>query len=178
MKRPAIPSPANRLDPNRGIRRLPPILIICLCVSCGFHLRDQADLPAALARTHIAGLDVYDELYAALSRALMANGIEVVDAEQATATLRITNRERGRRVLSVDADGKVQEFELFTVVNFKVNGQANALKLKNQTITLTRDFVFDEANVLGKASEADLLYEDMEDELVRLMLYRLEAAGS
>jgi LPS-assembly lipoprotein len=146
--------------------------------ACGFHLRNQVDLPAAMARTHVAGLSPYDDLYAALSGVLEANGVEVVDAARAIATLRIIERNRGRRVLSVGADGKVREFELFTAVRFKVTGQGDTPILKTQTLTLTRDFLFDETNVLGKSEEADLLYEDMEDELVRLMLYRLEAAGS
>jgi LPS-assembly lipoprotein len=81
-------------------------------------------------------------------------------------------------VLSVDADGRVREVELFTVVRFDVAGRNNAFKLEAQSLTLTRDFVFDETDVLAKASEAELLYEDMENELVRLMLYRLQATGS
>jgi outer membrane lipopolysaccharide assembly protein LptE/RlpB len=49
--------------------------------------------------------------------------------------------------------------------------------LKNQTISLTRDFAFNENNVLGKAAEAELLREDIEDDLARLILYRLQAIG-
>lgn len=148
-----------------------------LSSGCGFQLRDKAELPAALARTHIAGLNAYDDLNVELSRALQANGVRIVDAAQATAILRINHRQKGRRVLSVGADGKVREFQLFSTINFDVTGQRNTLKLKNQSITQTRDFVFDETDVYGRASEANLLYEDMEDELVRLMMYRLEAAG-
>lgn len=131
-----------------------------------------------MARTHIAGLNPYDDLYAALSGVLEVNGVEVVDAERASATLRVIERNRGRRVLSVGADGKVREFELFTTVRFRVAGQGDTPILETQTLTLTRDFLFDQTSVLGKAEEAELLYEDMEDELVRLMLYRLEATGS
>ncbi len=155
-------------------------VVICCPVlpACGFQLRERADLPAALARTHIAGLNPYDSLSVALSRALRANGVKIVDTEHATAILRITNRERGRRVLSVGPDGKVQELELFTIVNFEVEGQGNALRLTDQKLILTRDFIFDETDVLGKAAEAELLYDDMQDELVRLILYRLEAANN
>jgi LPS-assembly lipoprotein len=160
-----------------------PILLVLLTVQalliagCGFQLRNQADLPPALNRIHIAGLSPYDNLIVALERALSANGVEVVKAEQATAILRITNRERGRRVLSVSTDSKARELELYTIVDFEVIGQGNALKLKDQRLTLTRDFIFDEIDVLAKASEAELLYKDMQDALVRLILYRLQAAG-
>jgi LPS-assembly lipoprotein len=148
-----------------------------LLSGCGFQLRDKAELPIALARTHIAGLSPYDDLAVELSRTLRANGVRIVDADQATAILRINDTRRGRRVLSVGADGKVRELELYATVNFDVKGGGNALELKNQSLTQTRDFFFSETDVYGKASEAKLLYEDMENELVRLMLYRLEAAG-
>jgi LPS-assembly lipoprotein len=148
-----------------------------LSSGCGFQLRDKAELPAVLARTHIAGLSPYDDLNVDLSRVLRANGVKIVDAKQATAILRINDRQQGRRVLSVGADGKVREFELYTTVNFDVIGKGNGLKLKDQSLTQTRDFAFSETDVYGKASEAHLLYQDMEEELVRLMLYRLEFAG-
>jgi LPS-assembly lipoprotein len=148
-----------------------------LLSACGFRLRSAAEMPAALARTHITGLNQYDSLYIKLRRALRANGIKIVDAKQATAILRIINRTRGRRVLSVSASGRVQEFEIYMLVRFEVIGKKNPLRLKNQTLTTTRDFTFNVAQVLGKSSEAELLYENMENELVQLMLYRLEAAS-
>lgn len=153
------------------------VLLILWVAGCGFQLRGQTELPAALERMHVVGLSEYDSLYVKLTRALRANGVQVVDAQDATAILRIINRTQGRRVLSVGADGRVQEFQLYTLLRFVIVGQGNPLKLNNQTLTTTRDFTFSQAQVLGKSSEADLLYEDMEDELVGLMLYRLQAAG-
>jgi LPS-assembly lipoprotein len=155
-----------------------PLLFFSLLLTgCGFQLRDQADLPDGMARTHIAGLDQYDELHVALERVLSANGLKVVGANEASAILRVTAHERGKRVLSVDSDGKVQELELYTIVAFEIVGRGNALELRDQRLILTRNFVLNETNVLGNASEAEVLYEDMENELVRLILYRLQAAG-
>jgi LPS-assembly lipoprotein len=148
-----------------------------LLSACGFQLRSEADLPPALARTHIAGLSQYSSLYIKLRRALHASGIRIVNGKNATAILHIIDQNRGRRVLSVSANGRVRQFELYIVVRFEVIWQGNAFKLKNQMLTTTRDLTFNETQVLGKSSEAALLYEDMENELVQLMLYRLEAAG-
>ncbi len=151
------------------------LLVIVLLGGCGFHLRGAAELPPELSRTHITGVSPYSGFAISLRRQLHANGVETVeDQQQATAILRITQNRRGRRVLSVDDDGKVREFELFTTLSFEVKGQNKEVLLKNQTITLTRDFVFDQNDVLGKAAEADLLREDMEQDLIRLMLYRLQ----
>ncbi|MBA3730999.1 MAG: hypothetical protein H0W93_01155 [Gammaproteobacteria bacterium] len=152
--------------------------------ACGFQLRAQADLPTTMQRTYIDGLSPYSNFRVELERTLRANGVNVVEEDRATAVLRIKSEQRGRRVLSVGTDGRVREFELFTVVRFEVEvqgdaeGRGNDLRLRDQTLTVTREFLFEETDVLGNAAESDLLYDDMETELVRLMLYRLEALKS
>jgi LPS-assembly lipoprotein len=172
----AVKSISVKRDLKFAMKRLLVSVLIALLCGCGFHLRGAAELPPALSRTHITGVSPYSGFAISLRRQLRANGVETVeDQQQATATLRITQNRTGQRVLSVDDDGKVREFELFTTLNFEVKGQDNKALLKNQTITLTRDFVFDQNDVLGKAAEADLLREDMEQDIIRLMLYRLQA---
>lgn len=155
------------------------ILLGLIIVSgCGFQLRGAAYLPPELSHTYIEGVSPYSNLATNLRQQLRANGVETVeDRNQATATLLITSNNHGRRVLAVGDNGKVREFQLYTVLSFEVKGVKNKLLLENQTITLTRDFAFDENNVLGKAAEAELLREDIEDDLARLILYRLQAIG-
>ena len=73
------------------------------------------------------------------------------------------------------ADGKVREFELLGVLSFEVRKADKTVLLKNQTITLTREFIFDPDDVLGKTEEEALLREDLTENLARLMIYRLQA---
>ena len=164
------------------IRNLPRhiwIVIVNLCLlvslgSCGFHLRGVAELPAELSRTHISGISPYSDFATDLRQQLRANGVEIVEANQSTATLRITRNRIDRRVLAVGSDGKVREYELFAVVSFEVRGADKAVLLENQTITLSREFIFDPDNVLGKREEEALLREDLREGIVRLMIYRLQ----
>jgi LPS-assembly lipoprotein len=155
----------------------PVALAVVLIVGCGFHLRGQADLSPELAKTHIVGVSPYSEFAANLRQQLRANGVQIVDAEQSTSTLRITRNVGGKRVLSVDQNGKVLEFELYSVVSFEVTGQEKTILLKNQTISLSRSFLFDVNDVLGKAQEEALLREDLQEDVVRLIIYRLQAIG-
>lgn len=171
----------NSVSPylNAPVKSLSIFLLIAMLAACGFHLRGAAELPPELSRTHITGVSEYSGFAISLRQQLRANGVETVDdQEQATATLYITQNRTGRRVLSVDDDGKVREFELVTILSFEVKGKDQELLLENQTITLTRDFVFDQNDVLGKAEEAELLQEDMEQDIIRLMLYRLQTIKS
>ena len=153
------------------------LLALTLISGCGFHLRGQADLPPELARTHIVGVSPHSEFAANLRQQLRANGVKIVAAEQSTSTLRITLNQSGKRVLSVDQNGKALEFELYSVVAFEVTGQDKKMLLKNQTISLSRAFLFDVNDVLGKAEEEALLREDLQADVVRLMIYRLQAIG-
>jgi LPS-assembly lipoprotein len=155
----------------------PVLLAVMLIAGCGFHLRGQADLSPELARTHIVGVSPYSEFAANLRQQLRANGVQIVEAEQSTSTLRITRNVSGKRVLSVDQNGKVLEFELYSVISFEVTGKNKTILLKNQTISLSRPFLFDVNDVLGKAQEEALLKEDLQADVVRLIIYRLQAIG-
>jgi LPS-assembly lipoprotein len=153
------------------------LLAVMLITGCGFHLRGQADLSPELARTHIVGVSPYSEFATNLRQQLRANGVQIVEAKQSTSTLRITRNESGKRVLSVDQNGKVLEFELYSVISFEVTGRDKTTLLKNQTISLSRSFLFDVNDVLGKEEEETLLREDLQEDAVRLMIYRLQAIG-
>ncbi|MCP4406377.1 MAG: hypothetical protein GY807_01165 [Gammaproteobacteria bacterium] len=154
------------------------LLLVISLWGCGFQLREAADLAPELSRTLIKGVSSYSNFAAKLRQQLRANGVQTVDAkEQATAVLRILKTKRGRRVLSVGDNGKAREIQLFSVLSFEVKGMDKEVLLEKQTIRLTRDFVFNENEVLGKAQEAELLRQDMEGDLIRLMLYRLQSVG-
>jgi LPS-assembly lipoprotein len=167
----------DSVEANRdcSVKNLSILLLAVVLGACGFHLRGAARLSPELERTLITGVSPYSSFAISLHQQLQANGIEIVeDQQQATAILNIAQSRTGRRVLSVDDDGKVREFELFTTLSFEVKGQDKQQLLETQTITLTRDFVFDQNDVLGKEAEAELLQEDMEQDIIRLMLYRLQ----
>ena len=167
----------TRIDRKHSASRLKCLLIFVVSLglcSCGFHLRGSIELPPELSRIHVVGVSPYTEFGATLNQQLRANGIKIVDAKQSTATLRITRKIGGRRVLSVDEDGKVLEYELYSIVSFEVKEKDKAILLANQTINLIRVLRYDINDVLGSAEEEKLLREDMEKDLVRLMIYRLQ----
>ena len=126
----------------------------------------------------IIGLPQFTEFGANLRRQLRAKGVVIVEnADESTATLRVTRNRTGKRVLSVNDKGKVQEFELYVSVAFEVKDQDKSVLLKNQTISLTREFLFDENDVLGKAQEEQLVFKNMRKDLVRLMIFPLQTIG-
>ena len=152
------------------------IMLTATSAGCGFRLRGQVALPELLSRTYIEGVAEYSDFATELRRTLRANGAEVMDEpEQADSVIQIASKRSGRRVLAVNQSGKALEFEFFVVVVFSVRDREKKPVLERQTISVTRDFIFDENEVLGKAAEAQTILSDMESDAARLMMLRMQA---
>ena len=164
----------KRAMTRRNFFRLFAVFCALLLSACGFHPRGDVALPKAMGKTYIQGATPYSELETDLRRSLGNAGAQVIDVPQdATAQLRIVREDFGRRVLSVDITGKAIEYELFYTVDFEVTDTAGKELLSRQQMTSTRDFTFDEAELLGKTNEDELLHKEMRQEMVQRVLRRL-----
>lgn len=144
--------------------------------ACGFHLRGDVKLDARLSKITIEGVDAYDPFVRELTRALTNNGALVVaESKDATAVLKVMSNSSKRRALSVSSAGKVREYELYQALEFKVVDTAGRELLAPQRLELTRDYLFDKEDVLGKSNEEETLRRDLRRDLVRLVMLRLEA---
>lgn len=154
-------------------------LLVCAAslAGCGYHLQRAQSLPPAMQHTVIAGANPYSSLVRQLTRALSGANVTVEPTpELATAELHILRDEPGRRVISVDNRDRPQEYELHYTVSFSLTHGTTTL-LAPQTVTLTRDFVFDPNSVLAGAQQADQLLDAMQHDIVQVMLRRLAAVG-
>jgi LPS-assembly lipoprotein len=77
-------------------------------------------------------------------------------------------------VLSVSARNVPREFEVFYTVFYSVETEETTL-LEPRSQTLTRDYTWDETEVLGKEKEQQLLREAIVADLVRLVLIQLSS---
>ena len=142
---------------------------------CGFQLQGALTVPAGMQRTYIATDDEYSVFYRRLREQLTANGVEVVDAPDASvATLTIHIDETGQRVLSVSARNVPTEYEVYYSIEYSVSRVAQTLQPR-QFLTQTRDYTYDETLVLGKAHEEQLMRDSIADDLVRIVLKQLES---
>jgi len=101
----------------------------------------------------------------------------VEESKDATAILQILKNSGSRRVLSVSSAGKVREYELYQTLEFKVSDTAGVELMAPQRLELTRAYLFDKEDVLGKSNEEEMLRRDLRRDLVRLVMLRLEALG-
>ena len=101
---------------------------------------------------------------------------EGVDVKDAQAVLQFTEEVRAKEILSLTATGRVREFRLVYRVGFRVHDGKGGEFLPANSIQLTRDVTFNDAEILAKEAEEALLYRDMQFDMVQQVMRRLEAA--
>lgn len=156
----------------RALRTLLMTVVLLGTVACGFTLRGAALLPASMARVHLQAADLSSVLVQKLENELRLAGVELTaNPLEASAVLRILDDTASERVLSVSARGQPQEYELYHTVRFDISTD-NGTLLEPITLTLTRDYFFDEQDILGKTEDAQYLQEALAEDVARTIVRR------
>ena len=151
------------------------LLVGCGLASCGFQLRTAPEIPIEMSRTYIATGNKYSQFYRKLRRELRQYGVQIVDLpSESSAVFSILADDTNRRVLSVSARNVPREYEVYYTIYYSVESGKNTIMMP-QSLTLTRDYTYDETLVLGKAREEELLREAIVDDLVRIVLRQLSS---
>ena len=149
--------------------------ILLTLVSCGFHLQGRTPLPDAFAYTFIDTKDEQTDFVQDLRKALLASGAKVIRTQASSgATIEVHHDELTERVLSVSARNIPTEYELTYKVKFSVVSEGKTL-IDNEEISATRDISFDEAQLLAKEREQEILRAALARDLVALVMRRLAA---
>jgi len=156
----------------RKIGILAAVLTLTLA-ACGFHRQGITPLSPVMKVTFVDARDERSDFLRGLRRALEASGTEFTPTRgNATAVLRIERDETGQRVLSVSARNTPTAYAIFYTVTYAVTAGGEEV-LPPQTLTLTRDYIFDEAALLAKQHEEEILREALAQDLVALVMRRL-----
>ena len=151
------------------------LLLAVLLAGCGFQLRGTAALPfdtLFMPPTTVAGVALE------LKRNIQAGTRTTVvnDRKSAEAVLEFTQEVREKIILSLAANGRVREFQLRYSVGFRVHDGKGGEFLPPSTVRLTRDITFNDSDVLAKDTEEQLLYRDMQSDMVQQIMRRLAGA--
>ncbi|MDN2696135.1 LPS assembly lipoprotein LptE [Janthinobacterium sp. SUN073] len=163
-----------------GRRAVLALGLTVLLSACGFHLRGSNGSFMLPFATMYIGLPETSPLAIGLKRYIRAIGsTEVVSTKDgADAVLEVLSdpeRNRTKTILSLNKNGRVQEYQLGYSINFRVVDKAGNQLLAPTTISLVRPITFDESQVLAKESEEAALYRDMRNDLVQQIMRRLAA---
>src|SRR5277367_5434772 len=134
--------------------------------ACGFRLAGSEPLPALLARPYLSVRDPYTDFAREFEHQLKSSGALVQSIRQgSTATIDVTKDLVEQRTLAVSTRNIPTDYELVYTVTFAVHGVDSEL-MAPQTITLSKDYSFEENVLLAKEHEADILRAQMARDLV------------
>ena len=149
-------------------------MLSLLLAGCGFRLRGTAEVP--FETLYLPGAT--SGIALDLKRYIQAgtNARVVDDAAKADAIMQFTEEARLKEVLSLTGTGKVREFQLRYRVGFRVHDGKGTDFVPQSVIQLTRDVTFNDAEILAKEQEEQILFRDMQTDMVQQILRRLAAA--
>lgn len=145
--------------------------------ACGFELRRAPDYAF---KTLFCTLPDNQPLWARLRRNLEASGkVEVItdvrEVERAQVLFEQLAEAREKVIVGRTASGAVREFQLRLRYRFRLRSRTGRELIPDTEIVLYRDINFSETGALSKESEEQLLYRDMEGDLVQQLLRRFAA---
>ena len=150
------------------------LLVALMLASCSFRLRGTADVPFEALYVPNANAGIALTLKRYIQAGTRARVVD--DPKQADAILVLSGESREKQILSLTGTGAVREFQLRYRVAFRVHDSKGADYVPQSVIQLTRDITFNDTQVLAKEAEEQLLFRDMETDMVQQIMRRLAAA--
>lgn len=168
----------SRQLPARSSRWLFGLLAACLSLAltaCGFHLKGVSALPFDTLYTNISA---DTEFGAQLRRAIRATSpsTRLVDTpEGADARLTQLANNQSLRDISIDARGRVEEYELNLDFTFQLTDAKGNFLLQPVTLHATREMPYDPDAVQAKEGEIASIFRNMQQALIDRIIRRLTA---
>ncbi|MFT0532823.1 LPS assembly lipoprotein LptE [Castellaniella hirudinis] len=161
--------------PIRILRWAAALLGLLALGACGFHLKQATPLPYHSIYTNI-NLDT--AAGARLQRTILANSPDtrfVSQRSQADVYLHQIAETQTLRQLSIDAEGRVEEYELSLEFTFELLDRAGHILLPPTTLQRLRELPYNERIVQAKETEIARTFADMRDSLSTQILRRISA---
>ncbi len=157
-------------------RFLVPVLVAALAVGCGFAPRGALKVPEGFGAIAVTAADPYSPLADDLRRSLQRAGAATTETADGSAKLAITGEAWETRPLSVDAFVAVREIETRYRVTFDLVDAAGTKRLEQQTVELTRDFVYEAAESFGNPGEQEIVQQELRRDMQAAILRRVDLA--
>ena len=142
--------------------------------ACGFQLRQA---PNFVFSSIYVGIPGNSSLGSELRRSIAhSEGVAIADKpDAAQVVLDVLAEQREKVVVGLTASGQVREFQLRTRVKFRLRTAQGKTLIPETELLQQRDISFNESAVLAKEAEENLLYRDMQSDIVQQLMRRLAA---
>lgn len=150
------------------------VLAAVLMAGCGFQLRGSSSLPFETIYVPGSSGGVALDLKRAIQS---SSSTRVVDSpKDAQAVFELTEARQEKEILSLTGAGRVREYRLRYHVRYRVHDAKGRDVIPSTTLSQVRDVTFNDSQVLAKEAEDQLLYRDMQTDMVQQILRQLAAA--
>ncbi len=149
------------------------VLLCLVLAACGFKLKGVSPLPFNTIYTNIAENSAFG---ASIRRAIIASSPNtrfVNEPAGAQARLIELANHQSLRELSLDAQGRVEEYELNLEFIFQLTDAKGRLVLPPTTLRSTRELPYDDSVVQAKQGEISTVFRQMQQTMVDRVVRRL-----
>lgn len=148
-----------------------------LLSACGFHLRGSTVQDSMPFRSIFIVVPDTSQLGIELKRNLRVGNEAIVVGEQkdAQVVMEVLGEKRTKSILSMNVQGRAREYTLNYELRYRVRDAQNRDVIAPSAITLKRTLTFSETYALARESEEELLYRDMQTDMVQQVMRRLAA---
>jgi len=163
------------------------LLTVMVVSACGFNLRGTGRQSGSqvVGRIFVEG---QGSVLRPLRNALTAQQVQFAAfREEADTLVQLSNEKLRRGVASLSGSGRVSEYELFHSIDLLTLRSIDGVKAgqltpqdhdqQPQTVSVIRDYTYDQTDVLAKDDEERILRAEMSDELVRHLVLRIFAGS-
>jgi LPS-assembly lipoprotein len=150
------------------------VLFVWALSGCGFQLRGAYSLP--YESIYLASGD--SVVCAGLKRQIQASGgTRIADrAEDAQATFLPSGEWRDAIIVSLSGSGRVREKRLRYRYVYRIVDAKGRDLVPQAYVELSRDVTYADSETLAKTQEEELLWRDMENDLIQQLMRRLVMA--
>lgn len=154
------------------------VLLPLALAGCGYQLQGRVAPSPEMVPVFVEIPDRNTDLARELERALKVSKVPTTTAaSEARAVLQIVQDRSGRRVESISARNRPQEYRVFYSATYRVV-VGDELILAPQNVTRTRIYTYDELEVLAKADEESLLRQALAREIAGVIARRMASLES
>jgi|TARA_B110000014_G_C20080460_1_gene564494 LPS-assembly lipoprotein len=138
------------------------LLILTLSIaSCGYQLRGSQEIN--FKSISVSGGS--SSFYKVLQKIFKRSGVKI-EGKDTEMLLEITNDTFSKKILSLSSTGKVREYQINYEVSFRFkikDGQwGDVINIKT-----SRDYTYDDKNIISKSKEEARLVKGMQEQLIR-----------
>ncbi len=143
---------------------------------CGFQLRGNHDYP--FKHLLVVG-NLSAEMQARMKRMIESGSdTRLVKYRKDADAILMVSVGRGQNSLSFDVNGVTQEYQLTTSVTYSLMGTSGVTLIPQSSLSVNRAMGYNTTYSLAKSTESEVLYRDMESDVVDQLLRRLDVVQS